>query len=167
MIWRMSRTVIILPGTVLLFVPGAILWATATTTWAENPASAGDWPFWLAVVLFVPGMILAGWTSRLFLRVGEGTPVPWEPPKNLVVRGPYCYVRNPMISGVMILLVAEALVLRSWPIFLWAALFCVVNTIYFMWSEEPGLERRFGEDYRRYKASVPRWIPRVRPWEPS
>jgi protein-S-isoprenylcysteine O-methyltransferase Ste14 len=72
-----------------------------------------------------------------------------------------------MISGVVILLVAEALVLRSWPILLWAALFCVVNTIYFMWSEEPGLERRFGEDYRRYKASVPRWIPRVRPWEPS
>ena len=167
MIWRMTRTVIILPGTVLVFVLGAVLWATTTSAWAADPVAVGDWQLWLAVVLFVPGIILAVWTSRLFLRVGEGTPAPWDPPKKLVVRGPYCHVRNPMISGVLILLVAEALVLRSWPILWWAAIFYGVNTIYFMKSEEPGLDRRFGDDYQRYKASVRRWVPRIRPWNPS
>ncbi len=55
--------------------------------------------------------------------------------------------------------------LKSWPIASWVALFFLANAIYFTLSEEPALEERFGDDYRRYKAHVPRWVPRLHPWE--
>ena len=77
--------------------------------------------------------------------------------------GPYRYMRNPMISGVVGMLAGEALIAGSWALGLWACLFVAINHIYFIFSEELGLERRLGEPYRRYKAAVPRWIPRFRP----
>jgi protein-S-isoprenylcysteine O-methyltransferase Ste14 len=70
-----------------------------------------------------------------------------------------------MISGVICALLAEALAFRSWPLGVWAAVFIAANTLYIPLFEEPGLERRFGEAYRTYKTNVPRWIPRLRPWE--
>ena len=68
-----------------------------------------------------------------------------------------------MISGVATMLSGEALLFGSWVLALWALLFVLVNHVYFLASEEPGLEQRFGESYRTYKASVPRWLPRVPP----
>ena len=78
--------------------------------------------------------------------------------------GPYRHVRNPMISGVALILAGEALLWRSGALALWLGVFFVINHTYFLLSEEPGLERRFGESYRAYRANVPRWIPRARPW---
>ncbi len=69
-----------------------------------------------------------------------------------------------MISGVATALVGQALTWGSWVLGSWAAVFVVVNHVYFVLSEEPGLERRFGESYRLYKANVPRWLPRLTPW---
>ena len=100
----------------------------------------------------------------LFWQHGNGTPAPWDPPQNLIIRGPYRHVRNPMISGVVFLLIAEALCFRSIPIGVWAAVFFLGNSIYFPMVEEKGLEKRFGDTYLRYKANVPRWIPRLRAW---
>ncbi|MEJ0031461.1 MAG: isoprenylcysteine carboxylmethyltransferase family protein [Bacteroidota bacterium] len=80
----------------------------------------------------------------------------------LVIIGPYRYVRNPMISGVFFILIGESLVLHSTSILEWAGLFFLINTTYFILSEEPSLEDRFGEDYRQYKKHVGRWIPRLR-----
>jgi protein-S-isoprenylcysteine O-methyltransferase Ste14 len=87
---------------------------------------------------------------------------PWDPPAHLVVRGPYRYVRNPMISGVLFIIIAESLVLRSFPHAAWAAVFLLVNMIYIPFIEEPQLERRFGDEYRQYKRDVPRFVPRMR-----
>lgn len=154
MSWPMARAIIMLPGTALVFVPAAILWATAGSAWAAAPTSYRDWECWLALLLLFSGLALAAWTVRLFLTLGEGTPAPWDPPRKLVVRGPYRHVRNPMISGVLAMLLAQAVVFRSWPRALWMALFFLAN--YFRLSEEKGLERRFGRDYRIYKAPVPR-----------
>ena len=81
-----------------------------------------------------------------------------------MVAGPYRYVRNPMLTGVLFMLTAESLLFVSWPLFGWVVAFFLINTTYFLTIEEPGLEKRFGEDYRRYKSNVPRWIPRFRPW---
>jgi len=78
--------------------------------------------------------------------------------------GPYRYVRNPMISGVALMLAGEALFWGSRALGLWAASFLAINHLYFVLSEEPELEYRFGPAYRVYKANVPRWIPRLRPW---
>ena len=69
-----------------------------------------------------------------------------------------------MLTGVLFVLTAESLLFVSWPLFGWVVAFFLINTTYFLIIEEPGLERRFGEDYRRYKSNVPRWIPRFRPW---
>jgi protein-S-isoprenylcysteine O-methyltransferase Ste14 len=71
-----------------------------------------------------------------------------------------------MLSSVILLILAEALATNSVPLVIWAVLFFVINTLYFALSEEPGLEQRFGESYRRYKAEVPRWVPRFSPYEP-
>ena len=76
-------------------------------------------------------------------------------------------VRNPMISSVLLMLAGEALLYQSWPLAAWGLLFFAANAVYFPLSEEKGLERRFGGDYRTYKANVPRWFPRIRPWRPA
>jgi protein-S-isoprenylcysteine O-methyltransferase Ste14 len=81
-----------------------------------------------------------------------------------VIRGPYRHVRNPMISGVLTALLAEALLSGAWPIAAWLLVFFAANALYFPLVEEKGLERRFGQPYLAYKAAVPRWMPRLRPW---
>ena len=157
---------IVLPGTYLFFVPGAILWITADSPASWSLAGPAEPWFWLSILFAAPGVFLSGWCTRLFLHKGEGTPAPWDPPKKLVIAGPYRHVRNPMITGVLLVLTAESLLFVSWPLFGWVLAFFLLNTAYFLRVEEPGLERRFGEDYLLYKANVPRWIPRLLPWDP-
>ncbi len=161
---RLTLWFTILPGTALFFIPGVLLWIAddSPANWmVATPAK--PW-LWLAALLAAPGALLAGWTTWLFIHRGGGTPAPWDPPRKLVVAGPYRYVRNPMLTGVLLILTAESLLFASWHLFGWVVAFFLINTAYFLIIEEPGLERRFGEDYRRYKANVPRWIPRIRPW---
>ncbi len=102
-----------------------------------------------------------------FATEGDGTLAPWDPPRRLVVRGPYRHVRNPMISGVVLVLFGEAAALLSRPHLLWALTFLGVNAVYIPLLEEPFLRQRFGESYREYCRHVPRLFPRWRPWEPS
>jgi len=119
------------------------------------------------VAVFGVGLLLFASSLRRFATEGQGTLAPWDPPRELVVRGPYRYVRNPMISGVFLVLVGEALVLLSWPHAGWAATFFVINAIYIPVLEEPQLAKRFGASYESYRRHVPRLIPRLRPWQPS
>ena len=164
---RLIRAAIILPVSALLVVPGAILWVSASGPASLALAEPTLARFWIAVLIAMPGILLATWTTRLFVGAGEGTPAPWDPPRKLVVSGPYRHSRNPMISGVLLMLGAESLYFGSWPLLGWMLVFFLANTVYLSKFEEPGLERRFGEDYRHYKSSVPRWIPRLRPWNAS
>jgi protein-S-isoprenylcysteine O-methyltransferase Ste14 len=71
-----------------------------------------------------------------------------------------------MITGVGTILAGEAVAFRSWAISACVAVFALVNAVYMPLSEEPGLRRRFGPDYDEYRANVPRWLPRLRAWEP-
>jgi protein-S-isoprenylcysteine O-methyltransferase Ste14 len=102
---------------------------------------------------------------RLFSRLGQGTAAPWNPPRRLVIAGPYRHVRNPMISSVLIMLMAESLLLNSFVLLAWWAIFWLGNILYFPLKEEKDLERRFGASYAIYKKHVPRWVPRLRPWK--
>jgi protein-S-isoprenylcysteine O-methyltransferase Ste14 len=113
-------------------------------------------------VLFLGGLALFVWCVGLFAKIGKGTLAPWDPTHNLVDAGPYRFVRNPMISGVALMLLGEALFWGSWFVGTWTGIFLCINHIYFVLSEEPGMERRFGESYRVYKKNVPRWVPRLR-----
>jgi len=154
----------ILPFTALLIIPAAILWATGFRIgwglglpWDAVIVLAG-------ALLMGEGLYFLSITIWLFINIGKGTLAPWSPTKKLVIIGPYCHVRNPMISGVLMTLLGESVVFGSPGIFILFLLFFVVNHIYFIYSEEPGLARRFGEEYLTYKKNVPRWIPRLRPW---
>ena len=167
MMWRMVKAVLILPCTAVVLVPGGIYWATAGLTYAGRLSSSGQIQFWVGLAAMGVGLALGFWTASLFVRVGQGTPAPWDPPKNLVVRGPYRHVRNPMISSVLFMLLGEALIFQSWPIGGWGLFFFAVNFVYFLLSEEKALERRFGDEYVAYKANVPRWLPRLNPWPRS
>ena len=72
-----------------------------------------------------------------------------------------------MIASVLVMLGGESLFFGSWPLASWMLVFFLLNWFYFTRVEEPGLEQRFGEDYRRYKANVPRWLPKASPWDLS
>jgi protein-S-isoprenylcysteine O-methyltransferase Ste14 len=165
--WGLMRGLIVLPGTALVMIPAAILWVTEGSEIFTKLTNPGRLGFWLAFFVGGLGLALSSWTVWIFKRYGEGTPAPWDPPKKLVVRGPYRFVRNPMISGALLILLAEALFFQSWPIAAWMIVFFIGNCIYFQRIEEKGLEKRFGNDYLEYQAHVPRWIPRLRPWKPA
>jgi len=120
----------------------------------------------IGALLFLVGLLLLLWTVRLFITLGRGTLAPWDPTKALVIQGPYAHVRNPMIAGVLFMILAESILLGSWRLLGWFFFFGLVNTIYFRLSEEPGLVRRFGDEYLTYRANVPMWVPRLRPWDP-
>lgn len=162
---QLIKAIILLPGTALVFIPGAILWFIAESPGAILLAEPVQPRFWIGIVLAATGFMFAVWTVRLFLATGKGTPAPWAPPKKLVVRGPYRHVRNPMITSVLVMLGAESLLFGSWHLAIWMLVFYLINNIYFLLVEEPGLEQRFGDNYRRYKTNVPRWIPRRQPWD--
>lgn len=154
--WRHARAIVLLPGTVAVVVPAFLL--------ARDGADFDPLRVVVGVPFLLAGFAMWVWTVRLFARIGRGTLAPWDPTERLVVGGPYAHVRNPMITGVLAVLVGEALIFGSGAIAIWTAVFAVINYVFFLAYEEPAVERRFGEEYRRYKANVPRWIPRRTPY---
>ena len=74
-----------------------------------------------------------------------------DPPKNFIVRGPYRYVRNPILIGVNFILISEYLILNSLIIFVWSSIFIVINLLYHKFNEEKKLELKFGNSYIEYK----------------
>lgn len=167
MAWRQARAIALLPGTVTVLVPAGVLIATGTNVgWGPSGAVA-ILPALLGVALIAAGLALWLWTVRLFAQVGKGTLAPWDPTRRLVVAGPYRHVRNPMITAVLAVLAGEAALVGSVPLLAWCAAFFVVNHAWFVLHEEPGLERRFGDQYRAYRRNVPRWLPRRTAWSPA
>lgn len=158
---RHLGAILALPLNVLVVVPAVLAWAGGA-----DVAGPGEIRFWLSALCFAAGLSLMGWTIRRFATEGDGTLAPWDPTQRLVVSGVYRHVRNPMISGVVINLAGVTLLLGSLAVGAWAAVFFLGNAFYLPLSEEPGLEKRFGEDYRRYRENVPRWLPRRTPWTP-
>ena len=106
------------------------------------------------------------WSVKTFYtKGGEGTPGPWRPVSNFIISGPYCYVRNPMILGVVNLLLFESALFSSISLLLWAIVFFVGNIIYFKTFEEKELIKRFGADYENYKNEVPMLFPKFTPYD--
>lgn len=168
MLWLLRHLVAIavLPFSVTVLIP---LWLARRhgTTLEVGSSPAGIGGQLVGLVLLALGALLFGASLLRFVREGRGTLAPWDPPRRLVVRGPYRYVRNPMISGVVLVLFGEAAVLLSRPHLLWALLVLASNAVYIPLIEEPMLAERFGSDYQEYRRHVPRLVPRVRPWRPG
>ena len=167
--WRHVLSFLLAPVTMTLVIPAVIV-AVADV---RPPDLDSPLPIGLATIgglLIAGGVAMLFWTVYLFDRVGKGTLGVGEvmgQPINLVVRGPYRHVRNPMISGVLAILLGEAALFASGWLLLWFAIFfAVLATVIQVW-EEPHLAERFGDEYVDYRRNVPRWIPRVSAWEPS
>src|SRR5262245_13132922 len=161
---RHLLSILLLPFVAAVLAPYWLLNASAGNDIGWNNSAVGAWlPRSAGIVLLLVGFALFSWCVALFARVGQGTLAPWDPTRRLVAVGPYHFVRNPMISGVAMLLVGQALFWGSRAVAVWACVFILINHVYFVLSEEPGLEARYGDSYRVYKANVPRWIPRLRP----
>jgi protein-S-isoprenylcysteine O-methyltransferase Ste14 len=165
MLLRHALSLLLLPFLVVVGMPYWLLtsFAAGDFRWSEYFLTV-----WLArsvgAIVLIGGFALFSWCVSLFASIGQGTLAPWDPTRHLVVVGPYRFVRNPMISGVALMVMGQTLLWGSWLVGLWACVFIGINQIYFVLLEESGLEKRFGADYRTYKTNVPRWIPRLRPW---
>jgi protein-S-isoprenylcysteine O-methyltransferase Ste14 len=99
-----------------------------------------------------------------FALVGLGTPAPIAPTQHLVVSGFYRYLRNPMYSGVLAIILGNALILGDPNVLTYAVIVSLGFTIFVRLYEEPTLRRQFGGEYEEYCAHVPRWLPRLTPW---
>jgi len=165
MLARHLLSIALLPFTVTVLVPA---WIARGYHVGLAPArSAGPGVLQgFGLVLVGLGVLLAAASVVRFATEGKGTLAPWDPPREFVVRGPYRFVRNPMISGAILVLFGEASVLVSLPHAVWAASFLTLNLLYIPLVEEPQLERRFGEAYRDYCRNVRRFVPRLSPWQP-
>ena len=115
----------------------------------------------VSIPILAIGLLLILWSNLHFIKV-KGTPVPFNPPPNLVTTGPYAYVRNPMLSGVFILLFGLGILFNSISlIFIFTPFFILINVLELKGVEEPELEKRLGKEYLEYKKKVPMFIPRL------
>jgi protein-S-isoprenylcysteine O-methyltransferase Ste14 len=124
------------------------------------PLSLPEWARFPGWVIAAVGALVALWCIGAFTLVGRGTPAPFDAPREFVGVGPYRYVRNPMYLGAAAVIAGAGLMLRSPAAAGVAVFFLALAHLFVLVYEEPTLDSRFGESYRRYKASVNRWLPR-------
>ena len=159
------KVVLILPGNVLVTIPFLIFFFTRNS-YSYNLVSPSNFLFYVAMFFLALGLLLAIWSVRTFYnKGGDGTPGPWQPVSNLVISGPYRYVRNPMIIGVINLLLFESALFASIPMLLWAIVFFICNIVYFKNIEEKELIKRFGAEYEDYKNKVSMLFPKFTPYK--
>lgn len=163
---RHLLSIALLPFVVTVVIP---LWLARRS---NVGLSIGSTPSHLLVqlvglVVSAVGFVLFVTSLGRFAAEGQGTLAPWDPPRHLVVRGPYRYVRNPMISGVVFILLGQTLILMSASHLIWAVIFIAMNLIYIPLFEEPQLQKRFDGEYVEYCRNVPRLLPRLQPYKES
>lgn len=141
-------------GIVFIFLPSRIL----AWTGVASPATLG-WPQYAAMVLGAAGVVLGLWCVGFFAVIGKGTPAPFDPPRNLVIRGPYRFVRNPMYIGAYLVLAGTALYYHSLGVAIFLCLVVAWSVLMVLFKEEPALRKTFGAEYEDYCLHVGRWLP--------
>jgi protein-S-isoprenylcysteine O-methyltransferase Ste14 len=148
---------LLMPGTVTIVIQYRLV---------SSQARHNSQPYqvlqYLGVPLIIIGAVALLWSIWRFYSDGQGTLAPVDPPKVLVVRGLYRYVRNPMYVGVLWILLGEAIWFLSGLILFEAGLFLGVTHLFVKYYEEPALRRQFGEAYESYMQSAGRLFPRYR-----
>ena len=118
---------------------------------------------YLGLIPIVMGAFIYLWCSYSFVFSGKGTPIPFTPTKNLVVTGLFSFVRNPLYIAGVFVLTGEALLFQSIGIFIYCLVMFVIFNMHVI-MEETLLADKFGATYKQYLKSVPRWIPRLKPY---
>lgn len=116
----------------------------------------------LAIPLWLLGSLIILRCFWDFTFRGRGTPLPTNPPKELVVTGFYRYVRNPIYVGAFLIFLGHFLWFGYWKLLLYTVFSCIGVHLYIIAYEEPNLKRKFGRAYEEYLLQVPRWIPRLK-----
>ena len=145
-------------GFVLVYLPGRFL------SWSgvPQPEFVGG-PQIGGMLIGAIGAVLALWCLLAFAFIGKGTPAPFDPPRRLVIRGPYRFVRNPMYISAATALAGTALFYQSWSLLVFTGLFLLATHLFVISYEEPTLRRTFGEEYEAYCVQVNRWLVRSSP----
>jgi protein-S-isoprenylcysteine O-methyltransferase Ste14 len=144
-------------GFLLIYLPTRVL----SSTGIVRPAALGA-PQVAGTIIGTAGVLLALWCISTFVWIGRGTPAPFDPPRRLVIRGPYRFVRNPMYIGAGLALAGAALFYESLPLLAYGGVFLLACHLFVLAYEEPTLKRTFGPDYEAYCQRVSRWWPAAR-----
>jgi protein-S-isoprenylcysteine O-methyltransferase Ste14 len=115
-----------------------------------------------AIPLWLIGSLTVLWCFWAFTFKGRGTPVPIDPPKELVLTGPYRYVRNPIYMGVLAIFLGHFLWFGYWALLMYMVFAFIGVHLFVLLYEEPTLKKKFGAAYEEYLKRVPRWIPKIR-----
>ncbi len=161
--WLALVLAVMLWTVVLPLVHGVLPWAISLLTtrhgWAED--RPGIWNWLALIVVGVAGACLIWILALHFVQTPERVELEMTP-KYLLRRGPYAVTRNPMYLAGLTLWLGWTLFYGSVGILIgWVVLGVCVNLL--VRREECALEARFGEVYREYKRTVPRWIGKARP----
>jgi len=145
---------LVVPGTVGVAVP----WWLGRRS-APDPLWPWSWHEWLAVPVLLTGGVVYAWCVWDFMSIGRGTPAPLDPPRRLVARGLYQFVRNPMYYGVLNVIVGWIVFFGSLDVLVYGVIVAGAFHLFVVFVEEPSLRRRFGVEYVFYCRVVHRWIP--------
>ena len=146
--------ILVVPGTAVTLIPYCLL-ISGYELFALNLGFLRL----LGILPIISGLAIAFWCVWDFVFTGKGTPSPIDPPKNLVKKGPYQFVRNPMYLSTAFILLGAVLLFESALLFVYAIFVVLVFHLFVTCYEEPVLKRKFGDSYKDYFISVPRWIP--------
>jgi len=143
-------------GFLLIYLPTRVLsWSGIVRPPSiETPQIAG-------MIIGSIGAVIALSCVFTFAWIGRGTPAPFDPPRHLVIRGPYRFVRNPMYIGAGLSLASAALFYESISLLAYGAIFLLASHLFVVSYEEPKLRRTFGSEYEAYCHRVSRWWPRA------
>ena len=151
---------VIAPGTVAVLVPRWISgWQISSPLFGFVACRA------IGIVLILCGTIVLLDSFARFAWQGLGTPAPPMPTRHLVVTGLYRYVRNPMYVGVFSMIVGQALLFGNARVLGYGLTVGIAFALFVLLYEEPTLRHKFGIEYDEFCAHVPRWIPRITPWQ--
>lgn len=153
-LFRAITYAVLFIGLVLIYVPARLL------SWSgiDRPAAIEVQQV-AGIVIGAIGAAIALWCVLTFASLGRGTPAPFDPPRRLVIRGPYRFVRNPMYIGAGLALAGAALFYESLSLLAYAGIFFLATHLFVILYEEPALRQTFGQEYEAYRGRVRRWWP--------
>jgi protein-S-isoprenylcysteine O-methyltransferase Ste14 len=143
-------------GLIFIYLPGRVLIAAGVS---RPPAT--HWPQMIGVAVTSLGAALALWCVSALVRIGKGTPAPFDPPRRLVIQGPYRFVRNPMYLGAGLAMTGVSLFYGSLGLLAYGCGFLLFAHCFVVFYEEPTLRRSFGLEYKAYCQRVRRWLPAI------
>jgi protein-S-isoprenylcysteine O-methyltransferase Ste14 len=155
--WRFFKTLlftVLVPGTVAGWLPQWLLEEQRRLVLHPLPV----WHY-AGLAVLGAGVTIYLWCARDFMVKGLGTPAPVSAPKMLVINGLYRWVRNPMYSGVLLVILGQAIFYGSRIVFVYLIGVALLFEMFVFLYEEPVLRARFGEPYEAYRREERRWIP--------